>query len=1578
MYAAGNGQAVGAPLNIALDGSDADGQALTYSVTTDNPDLLWEIPTGNSSLKITVSYTDKNGVAKTGDMIFQLFDDLTPNTTARIKELVNSGFYNGVIFHRIIDNFMIQGGDPTGTGTGGSPLGQFDDEYHPDLQFTSSGILAMAKSSDDTNNSQFFITDVPTRHLDFNHTIFGFLTEGNSVRDDVNSVPTGANNKPVNNVTMTSVTLLQDTQNAVLRLKAKPGATGSANVTVTATDPDGNHYSQTFQVSIQTDTNNNNPYLLPLPETITITQGGQVNLTLAAYDAENSIVEFQVNAVGTGLEFDVPSDTIQAQPVNGIGTLDIIIKSGTATPGAKQIRFYVRPAGSGTTEESVIDAQYVTVLILPKPPTGVVLDPAFDTGSANNDGFTNLDTALKFRVAGVEVGATVQLKLGEQVVGEATATAQNLNNGVLDITTTPGFVFGPGEHSLTATQKVNGVVSVNSPSFLLTVDKQGPVYVSTPPVAPILAGVEKANLYNVETNEEATTGVTYQLVTKPSGMTINAATGVIAWHPQLNQSGSHQVVVRATDKAGNFSDQTFQINVQANTAPTLEAVEDQSIDEGQDLHLQIVGDDANIALGDVLTYSLVGDVPQGAAIHPVTGFFSWTPGEIHGGNTYTIKVRATDLAGNQDEVTFHVTVNDVEEPPVLGAIANQVVKAGETLSLQITATDPDVPAQQLTFSLDAAPQGMTINPNTGLLTWQTNPNAQFEQVQVTVRVTDTTDRFDTKTFAVSVVSAPVIANIAHQTVAEGSTLSVVVQASSAVTPTPTFTYSLVTAPTGAVINPQSGVIGFTPTEAQGPGEYSFTVKVTDSNGLSATESFLVTVTEVNQAPVLAPLPDQKIARGANFQLQATATDADLPTNALTFSLQSGAPEGMTIDPQSGLITWAVPADQAVGALAITVKVTDDGNLSHTRSFTLAVIAPPIIDEIDNRVVAENSTLAFTVAAHSEVAPTPSFTYSLIGPPAGATIHATSGAFNWTPSEAQGPGEYTIVVKVVDSNGLSATSSFNVIVEEVNAPPVLAPLASQVANAGSLFQVKVTASDPDLPANALKFSLVSGAPQGMTIDENSGSIKWSIPANQPAGDIAVQVQVRDEGGLTDTKTLVVTVQSKPIITPLDDVSVDELQTLVLQIHASSSVVPTPTLHYALGTAPQGATIDPATGLFTWTPSEDQGGARYPVTVVVTDSNGLSETATFQIDVAEANQAPLIAPIPNLVAAVGRDVTVQVSATDADRPANTLTYSLVSGPEGATIDPVTGLFRWTPAANQATTAVSVVVRVTDSGQPALFSEASFAITFGDPAVALIPGGGPGLPSFISPSSASANLITAVRNTIVSDTFVGAGDIALVGSTGAAVVLGGYQGDTSADDSRASQMVRTVTDFQIGPDTGVGSQVRPTPQKQRVRRPATKNEEEPAEQDNNSAKGQMPHRQNVARPISAEQQSRADQHPEVDAAIASLDLQPGDIVIYQLMSRQKRDGLQVYSQPQQAGERAIPGPAAMTSPGEHALPPVGIKGDVGSHDSAASPPAPNSGPAAPAAAAATAMFLPMLVTDLTDDEPPPPQRRPRRKAR
>jgi cyclophilin family peptidyl-prolyl cis-trans isomerase len=338
----------GSPLLLTLD---AEGEgALTFSVQTSDALVTATVLADNRSLRMQV--------AGFGEMVFELFDFAARRVTDRIVELADSGFYNGVIFHRVIDNFVIQGGDPTGTGTGGSPLDDFDDQFHVDLQHNRTGILSMAKSFDDTNDSQFFITEGAQRHLDFNHSIFGILVEGESVRDNISAVPVGAEDRPVTNVRIESARSFVDEENAVVLLKAPEGVTGAADVTVIVRDASGQEARQTFRVNVTPDAIDSPPFLADIPE-LTTRVDTPLSYQLQALDVEDSTSARYLDQ--TGLASNGLAVPVQANP-NLQYRVDFVTGLVTITPTNGLTGRQLLTVATGVSVNAV-DYQVVTVVL---------------------------------------------------------------------------------------------------------------------------------------------------------------------------------------------------------------------------------------------------------------------------------------------------------------------------------------------------------------------------------------------------------------------------------------------------------------------------------------------------------------------------------------------------------------------------------------------------------------------------------------------------------------------------------------------------------------------------------------------------------------------------------------------------------------------------------------------------------------------------------------------------------------------------------------------------------------------------------------------------------------------------------------------------------------------------------------------------------------------------------------------------------------------------------------------------------------------------------------------------------------
>ena len=294
-------------------------------------------------------------------------------------------------------------------------------------------------------------------------------------------------------------------------------------------------------------------------------------------------------------------------------------------------------------------------------------------------------------------------------------------------------------------------------------------------------------------------------------------------------------------------------------------------------------------------------------------------------------------------------------PPVMAFIPNKSIGEGSLLSFAATATDTNVPAQTLTWSLGPdAPAGTAINVNNGLFTWTPNEAQGPGNYTVTIRVTDNglpplTAQQDVLISVFEVNNAPVLAPQNSRTINEGTTLMVTNTATDP-DPGPTvLSFSLDPgAPTNAVVNSNTGVLTWTPTEEQGPGTFTFTIRVTDNGAppLSDTKSFTASVAEVNQAPTLSFASMRTVFASVPLQFTAAYSDPDLPAQMMTFALDTGALLGAGIDASTGLFSWT-PSTLNIGTNQFVIRVTDSATVPAfgTRALTVVVL-PPLLASID--------------------------------------------------------------------------------------------------------------------------------------------------------------------------------------------------------------------------------------------------------------------------------------------------------------------------------------------------------------------------------------------------------------------------------------------------------------------------------------------------------------------------------------------------------------------------------------------------------------------------------------------------------
>ncbi len=358
---------------------------------------------------------------------------------------------------------------------------------------------------------------------------------------------------------------------------------------------------------------------------------------------------------------------------------------------------------------------------------------------------------------------------------------------------------------------------------------------------------------------------------------------------------------------------------------------------------------------------------------------------------------------------------------------------------------------------------------------------------------------------------------------------------------------------------------------------------------------------------------------------------------------------------------------------------------------------PVLDSIKTKFVRVNTLLTFTAKA-TEYDSGQTKTFSLITPPAGATIDAKTGIFKWIPTAV---GVVNIKVRVSD-NGIPVLNDEEQVSVTIatNFAPVLKEIGNKNIKPGLLFTFTASATDIDI-GQTKTFSLIT-PPAGATIDPLTGVFKWTPAA---VGVVVLKVRVTDNGTppLYDEESITISVATNfaPVLNTIT-AKIVKVGLPVTFTATATDIDAGQTKTYSLVTPPTGATIDPLTGVFKWTP------ATVGVVILklrVTD-NGvpvLYDEDLISVTVV-SNFAPVLNLIGNKIVQVALPMTFTAISTDPDA-GQTKTFSLLTPPAGATIDPKTGVFKWTPAAIGV---FKLKVRVTDNGVPILYDEEEISIT------------------------------------------------------------------------------------------------------------------------------------------------------------------------------------------------------------------------------------------------------------------------------
>lgn len=1097
--AIGNNQTIivkaGSPLLIPLDGSDADGGALTYEISSSNTSVITATKSAatNKWARITV--------ANFGTMLFQLFDDRVPRVTGRFEELsAPNGYYNTPTnntnesqfdnfdntFHRVDDGFVIQGGDrQTGSGSGGSPLGDFDDQFSLDLQHNRTGILSMAKEpADDTNDSQFFITAAATRHLDFNHSVFGVLVEGESVRAAIDAVATGGpeGTTPNTPVKITSIEIIEDNQNEVMLLKPAVGVTsGTSQITVRVTDPQGNVTNKIFNVQVAADDSNGSPFLNDVPEQ-NGTAGVAKSVQLVSQDAENDAVVWSANVVeGT---------SAGTASISSAGLLTVTPAAGFS--GALHVSVNVRQTTPAPiTSDSSGDSQRVTFNFAAAPlsaPTSVDLLAASDSGASSSDNITN-SASLSFVVSGVAAGNTVKLFDGNTEIGTATASSSTVTITIDTVSSS----FAAGQHVITAKQLKDDVLSAASPSITVTFDK------TIAPFPAIPAQTAEGNVpftFNVQHPDEAQTGFKYELTNSPpAGLTINQSTGVMSWTPTGSQLGTHTFKVKATDTAGNTAETDFTINITvvrlaqfSVIATNLSGSPITSIQKGQEFFLLARVEDLRPDATGVQKAFL--DVAFDADMATVTG-------TIEHLGTFTTNPNESATAGAIDEVGGEST-----DTTLGGSLTNLFrvkMRADETGELSLS---PNLAETKDSAARTATSSGSTTeldDTNISFKGFTLNVLPNFTLVDETFSVEeDSTNR-----------ELDVLRNA---TKPSGEVLTIT---------------AVGARNHGGTVTISNGKLIYTPA-ANFFGEETFTYTVENEDGDSLTANVTVEVTNKNDPPT-AGNDTATTGEDSDFiTINVLQNDSFLPDPTETLSIKSvstGTKGGtIQIDPTNNVIKYK-PAANANGTETFTYVVQDghDGEATGTVTVTITPANDNPVATDDTIKVNQNvSNFVLNVLANDTSDESgDTLTITSKTNPSHGTLVLEGGQLKYTPTAGfRGADSFTYTIS--DGHGGTDTATVNLQVASSNVPPnANNDTATAKKNVG--IDIDVLKNDnvgADTGETLTITAVTQGANGGKTTIVN-GKVHYE-PRQGFTGTDTFTYTIKDDVGTTDTATVTVTV------------------------------------------------------------------------------------------------------------------------------------------------------------------------------------------------------------------------------------------------------------------------------------------------------------------------------------------------------------------------------------------------------------------------------------------------------------------------
>ncbi|MDY6933575.1 MAG: DUF2341 domain-containing protein [Spirochaetota bacterium] len=574
----------------------------------------------------------------------------------------------------------------------------------------------------------------------------------------------------------------------------------------------------------------------------------------------------------------------------------------------------------------------------------------------------------------------------------------------------------------------------------------------------------------------------------------------------------------------NNNQTTGETEIKENHPPVLEPIGDKILSRGESLQFTVSATDPD---GDDMVYS-ASNLPTRSNFDTQTGIFTWSPEYEQSGNYPDVLFKVTDngTPPKSDHEYITITVGKINRPPTIDSIGDKEIYMGEILQFTVSATDPD--GDDMIFSISDLPAEATFNNSTGIFSWTPGAGQSgIFTICFTVNDTGTPSESDSETITISVGNTnrpPALDPIGNKIVNEGELLEFSITATDPEGDDLIFSASNL--PSGSSFNPDTQIFSWTPTPDQSGNYVNVLFTVTDIATFpeSDSEAICITVGDINRPPVLDPIGNKTVNEGELLEFTITASDPD--GNDLFYSA-SNLPLGANFDMENKVFSWTPNYNDSGNYNDIIFTVTDDGTPPENDSESISISVgdinrPPVLYPIGDRTADEGVLLTFTLQAtdidgHN-------LTYSGSNLPSGAYVNPITGLFSWTPSYDQSGNHENIVLTVTD-DGIpteSDSETINIMVGDVNRPPVLDPIGDSIVTEGELLEFIITASDPDA-GNTLTYT-AENLPLGADFDADTQVFSW-IPDNTQSGIYPdILFTVSDDGfpELTDSEVITITV------------------------------------------------------------------------------------------------------------------------------------------------------------------------------------------------------------------------------------------------------------------------------------------------------------------------------------------------------------------------------------------------------------------------------------------------------------------------